>query len=148
MHWWFSCRIVPSHGKDSSSIPSWCNDRNVWISVMRTNSSHRTLPIYSINGVNDIKAPNKHIYGVRRIFYMNNSPYHGYCRWLIFHILELFVRDYLSINRGILEHKTWFILHSQKLLIPWSSGRDKVGHYKCKLSLEHQQRNTFILVVV
>ena len=42
-------------------------------------SSHRTLPMYGKNGLNDINAPNKHIKGVRRLYYINNSPYHGYC---------------------------------------------------------------------
>ena len=43
-------------------------------------SSHRKLPIYGENGVNYIKAPNKHIKRVRTIFYMNNSLDHGHCR--------------------------------------------------------------------
>ena len=43
------------------------------------------------------------------------------------------------------EHRTFEILNSEEV-ISSSSVRDNFRHYKCKLCLDHQQRNTLIIV--
>ena len=61
MHWWFSGRIVPSHGTGPVSIHGQCNYQSCEFNLREQSSLHRKLRSYGKDEVINIKAPNRNI---------------------------------------------------------------------------------------